>query len=188
VHAMSHRFSLLPSSLLLFTHCSRHHSTFHHTMTSENDQNSNATGDTAMSGAKSAAGAESETASVSSSSNVVIQTMAKKEVPKLFEYWKALTITEKDLSSYHATGWLTGVVLYSTTALDFPTIDRTIIVCFELHQMCGLGLPPSKFHVSILNNLGCELVHLHLNTISALSCFSMMCECWLGISPDTSLF
>jgi hypothetical protein len=68
--------------------------------------------------------------------------------------------------------------------LDFPTIDRTNIVCFE----CELGLPPSKFLVSILNYIRCELVHLHPNTISLLSCFSMLCECWLSIPPDTSLF
>jgi hypothetical protein len=54
--------------------------------------------------------------------------------------------------------------------------------------MCGLGLPPSKFLVSVLNYIGCELVHLHPNTISALSYFSMLCECWLDIPPDTSLF
>jgi hypothetical protein len=30
--------------------------------------------------------------------------MAKKEVPKMFEYWKAATIMEKDLSAYHVTG------------------------------------------------------------------------------------
>jgi hypothetical protein len=54
--------------------------------------------------------------------------------------------------------------------------------------MCGLDLPPSKFHVSILNHIGCELVHLNPNTISTLNCFCMLCECWLGIPPDTDLF
>jgi hypothetical protein len=54
--------------------------------------------------------------------------------------------------------------------------------------MCGLDLPPSKFLVAILNYLGCELIHLHLNAISALSCFSTLCECWIGIPPDTSLY
>jgi hypothetical protein len=55
-------------------------------------------------------------------------------------------------------------------------IDRTNIVCFESHLMCGLGLPPSKFLVSVLNYIECELVHLHSNAISAVSCFSMLCE------------
>jgi hypothetical protein len=78
-------------------------------------------------------------------------------------------------------------MICSTTTLDFPMIDLTNIVCFESHLMCGLDLPPSKLHVSILNFIYCELVHLHPNAISTLSCFSMLCECWLGIPPDTSL-
>jgi hypothetical protein len=36
--------------------------------------------------------------------------------------------------------------------------------------------------------LGCSLVHLNANVVSALSSFAMLCECWLGIPPDTSLF
>jgi hypothetical protein len=58
----------------------------------------------------------------------------------------------------------------------------------ESHLMCGLGLPPSKFLVSILNYLGCELVHLNPNAIATLNYFSMLCECWLGIPLDTNLF
>jgi hypothetical protein len=54
--------------------------------------------------------------------------------------------------------------------------------------MCGLGLPPSKFLVSILNYVGYELVHLHPNAISELNYFTMLCQWWLGIPPDTSLF
>jgi hypothetical protein len=114
--------------------------------------------------------------------------MAKKEVPKLFEYWKAPTITEEDLTAFHGTRGLPGVVLCSTTPLEFQTIDRTVIVCFESHLMCGLSLPPRKFLVSILNYLECELVHLNPNAIAMLKCFSMLCECWLDIPPDTSLF
>jgi hypothetical protein len=36
--------------------------------------------------------------------------------------------------------------------------------------------------------LNCELFHFNPNAISALSTFVMLCECWLGIAPDTSLF
>jgi hypothetical protein len=39
-----------------------------------------------------------------------------------------------------------------------------------------------------MNYLGCSLVHLNDNAISALSSSVMLCECWLGIPPDTSLF
>jgi hypothetical protein len=72
--------------------------------------------------------------------------------------------------------------------LDFLTIDHTHIVCFESHLMGGLGLPASKFLVAILGYLGCELIHLNPNAIATLSYFCMMCECWLGIPPYTSLF
>jgi hypothetical protein len=62
------------------------------------------------------------------------------------------------------------------------------VVCFESHLIAGLSLPPSKFLVAIMNFLGCELVHFNPNAITALSCFSMLCECWLEIPTDTSLF
>jgi hypothetical protein len=39
-----------------------------------------------------------------------------------------------------------------------------------------------------MSYLGCSLVHLNANVLSALSSFAMLCECWLGIPPDTSLF
>jgi hypothetical protein len=93
-----------------------------------------------------------------------------------------------NLAAYHATRWLPVLVRSSTTNLEFPTIVKTIIICFESHLMCGLGQPLSKFLVSILNYLGCELIHMNLNAITVLSCFSMLCECWLGIPPETSLF
>jgi hypothetical protein len=64
----------------------------------------------------------------------------------------------------------------------------TTIVYFESYLITGLDLPPSKFLYAIMNFLGCELVHFNPNAIIALSCFAMLCECWLGIAPDTSLF
>jgi hypothetical protein len=72
--------------------------------------------------------------------------------------------------------------------LESPTVENTIVVCFESHRVAGLDLPPSKFLVSILNFLRCEPVHLNPNTIAALSCFTMPCECWFEITPDTSMF
>jgi hypothetical protein len=72
--------------------------------------------------------------------------------------------------------------------VDIPMVDNSFVVCFESHLVAGLGLPPSKFHVSIMNFLRCELVHLNPNAIDALSCFTMLCKCWLGIALDTSLF
>jgi hypothetical protein len=73
-------------------------------MTGETDRASNIAGETAVFGSKGTTGAESKTDSASSSSNVVVRTMAKKEVPKLFKYGKALSITEEDLTAYHGAG------------------------------------------------------------------------------------
>jgi hypothetical protein len=72
--------------------------------------------------------------------------------------------------------------------VEYPTIDDNIVVCFESHLVVGLGLPPSKFLVAVMSHLGCELVHLNLNATAALSCFTMLCECWQGIVLDTSIF
>jgi hypothetical protein len=115
-------------------------------------------------------------------------TIMKKATLMLYEYWKKLKVTEVDRAAYHVVGWLTGGVESSISNLEFPTVDNTTIVYFESHLVAWLGLPPSKFLVSILNFLRCELVHLNPNAIAALSCFDMLCECWLGIPPDTSLF
>jgi hypothetical protein len=72
--------------------------------------------------------------------------------------------------------------------VDVLTTHSSTVVCFESHLIAGLDLPPSKFLVAIMNFLGCELVHFNPNAIIALNCFSMLCECWLGIPLDTSLF
>jgi hypothetical protein len=61
--------------------------------------------------------------------------------------------------------------------VEVPTVDNSTVVCFKSHLITGLGLPSSKFLVSILNFLGCDLVHLNANVIAALSCFTMLCEC-----------
>jgi hypothetical protein len=85
-------------------------------------------------------------------------------------------VTEADLAAYHAAGWLPGGVISFTYDLEFSTVDKTTIVCFESHLIAGFDLPPSKFLVSILNFLTCELVHLNPNAIHALSYFSILCE------------
>jgi hypothetical protein len=103
-------------------------------------------------------------------------------------YWKKSTIIEVDCSSYHTIGWLGGKLEFYVPTVDIPTVDGSTVVCFESHLIAGLDLPPGKFLVAIMNFLGCELVHLNLNAIAALSYFTMLCKCWLGIASDTSLF
>jgi hypothetical protein len=39
-----------------------------------------------------------------------------------------------------------------------------------------------------MNYLGCSLVHFNANAIAALDSFMILCECWLGIPPNSSMF
>ena len=114
--------------------------------------------------------------------------MADGEIPELTDFFKKTTVTENDRQAYHDCGWLTGNLISFIPEVDVPTVEGSTILCFESQLAAGLGLPPSKFLSSIMNYLGCSLVHLNSNAVSALSSFVMLCECWLGIPPDTSLF
>jgi hypothetical protein len=142
-------------------------------MAGESNQTLLAASDVAAN-AKMISSAESDVAVASSSSNVVIAKMAKKDVPVLTDYWKKSMVTELDRSAYHITGWLLGEV---ESFIEFFMVDNTTVVCFESHLVAGLGLPPIKFLISIMNFPMCELVHLNLNSIVAPSYFTMPCEC-----------
>jgi hypothetical protein len=72
--------------------------------------------------------------------------------------------------------------------VDVCTVEGSTILCFESQLAARVGLPLSKFLSSIMNYLKCSLVHLNTNAASALSSFVILCKCWLGIPPDTSLF
>jgi hypothetical protein len=157
-------------------------------MAGEIDQTLHVTGDAIIDKTKTASREESGFPTTSSSSNAAVEKMANKTTPTLSNYWKKLTVTEVDHSAYHTVGWLGSGLQSFIPEVDVPTVDNSIVVCFECHLVAGLGLLLSKFLVVILNFLGCELVHLNPNAIATLSCFTMLCECWLRTSPGTSLF
>jgi hypothetical protein len=104
------------------------------------------------------------------------------------EFIKKMIVTEDEPKGYHDLGWLPGHLMSSISEVEFPTVDDSNVTCFESHLIAALSIPPSKFLVTIISNLGCGLVHFNPNAIAALSCFTMLCECWLGIASDTSLF
>jgi hypothetical protein len=133
-------------------------------------------------------GAESTTMTNSSSPTRSAIPMANGEIPKLTGFFKGTTISEEELQAYHSHGWLTGNMLSAIPEVEVPTIAGSTILYFESRLLAGLGLPPSKFLAAIMNYLGCSLVHFNVNAIAALSSFVMLCECWLGIPPDSSLF
>jgi hypothetical protein len=138
--------------------------------------------------AKSDSRAESTTISTSSSPTHDASLMAKGEIPELTDFFKKTSITEEERQAYHDYGWLTDNVLSTITEVDVPTIHGSTVLCFESHLLAGLGLPPSKFLVAIMNYLGSSLVYFNANAIAALSSFVMLCECWLGILPHSNLF
>jgi hypothetical protein len=114
--------------------------------------------------------------------------MVAREIPELTDFFKKTGVTEDDRRAYHDRGWLTGNLVSFIPEVDVPTVEGSTIICFESELAAGVGLPPSKFLSSIMNYLGCSLVHLNSNAVSALSSFVMLCECWLVIPPDTSIF
>jgi hypothetical protein len=113
--------------------------------------------------------------------------MADGEILELTDFFKKTTVTEDDRKAYHDRGWMAGNLLSFIPEVDVPTIEGSTILYFESQLVAGLGLSPRKFLSRIMNYLGCSLVHLNPNTIFKLSSFVMLCECWLGIPPDTSL-
>jgi hypothetical protein len=143
-------------------------------MTSKTNQTLHVFGEDVAAKAKATSGVESDVPVASSSSNVTIEKMANKDTPMMSDYWKKFTVTEVDRSAYHTTSWLGGVLESFVPEVDVPAVDNSIVVCFESHFVAGLGLPPSKFLVSIMNFLRCELVHLNLNAIATLNCFTML--------------
>jgi hypothetical protein len=110
------------------------------------------------------------------------------EIPELANFFKKTIVTEADRQAYHDLGWLSDNLHSFIPEVDVPTVDGSTILCFECQLAAGLGFPPNKFLSSVMSYLGCSSVHLNANVVSALSSFAMLCECWLGIPPDTSLF
>jgi hypothetical protein len=131
---------------------------------------------------------ESAAATTSSSPTRDAAKMATGEVPVLLDFFKKTTIFEVDRTAYHTLGWLTSNLISFIPEVEIPTVEGSVTICSESHLYAGLGLPPSKFLSSIMNYLGCGPVHFNPNVIAALSSFMMLCECWLGIAPDSSLF
>jgi hypothetical protein len=131
---------------------------------------------------------ESAVMVTSSSPTCGIIKMDDGEIPELANFFKKTIATEADHQAYHDLGWLFGNLISFIPEVDVPTVEGSTVLCFECQLAAGLGLPPSKLLYSIMSYLGCSLVHLNANAVSALSSFMMLCECWLGISLDASLF
>jgi hypothetical protein len=146
-------------------------------MAGEADQNPPVITELAGGGNKSDSRMESDAPATSSSATLAAIKMADNQIPEITDLWKKSNVSEANRQAYHNLGWLTGNLISSIPEVDVPTTHDSIVVCFESHLVAGLGLPPSKFFVPIMNFLGCELVHFNLNATTALSYFTMLCEC-----------
>jgi hypothetical protein len=110
--------------------------------------------------------AESTTMVASSSPTRDTTRMAEREILELTNFFKKTTVTEDDRRAYHDHGWLTGNLVSFIAEVDVPTVEGSTILCFESQLAAGLELPPSKFLSSIMNYLGCSLVHLNTTAVS----------------------
>jgi hypothetical protein len=138
-------------------------------MASEADQNPPVITEPAIGSNKSDFGTESDAPATSSSTTLGAIKMADNQIPEITDLWKKSILSEANRQAYHNLGWLTGNLISSIPEVDVPTTHGSTVVCFESHLVVGLGLPPNKFLVAIINFLGCKLVHFNPNAITALS-------------------
>jgi hypothetical protein len=61
-------------------------------------------------------------------------------------------------------------------------------VLFFAFLLRGLSFPPHHFLCSLLFTYGIQLHDLNPNTILHITCFIMLCECFLGIEPHWALW
>jgi hypothetical protein len=177
----SHSFAFQLFVACYITHVS-------HSMATETTHDLHITDKPACDEAQSDSRAESAALATSSSPTLAATKMMDRKVPEMSNVFKKITVTEEERRAYHRFGWLTGDLISMISEVDVPTIHDSTIVCFESYLVARLGLQLSKFLSATTNFLGCELVHFNPNVIADLSFFAMLCECWLGIVPDTSLF
>jgi hypothetical protein len=137
---------------------------------------------------QSDSGAESIALATSSSPTLAATKIADKNVTEMSDFLKKTTVTKEERLAYHSFDWLTGNLISMILEIDVPTVHDSTTIYFESYLIAELGLMSNKFLSSIMNFLDCELVHFNPSAISALSCFAILCECWMGTTRDTSLF
>jgi hypothetical protein len=109
--------------------------------------------------AQSDSTAQSIAPATSSSPTLATTKMSDRKVPKMRDIFKKTTVTEEERLTYHSFGWLTRNLISMITEVDVRIVYDSTTICFESYLIVGLGLLPRKFLSSIMNFLGCELVH-----------------------------
>jgi hypothetical protein len=104
---------------------------------------------------------ESAAPVTSSSPTLATTKMVDRKVPEMSDFFKKIPITEEERLAYHSFGWLTGNLISTISKVDVSIVHDSTTTYFESYLIVGLGLPPNKFLSSIIDFLGCELVHFN---------------------------
>jgi hypothetical protein len=64
--------------------------------------------------------------------------MVEEEIPELTDFFKKTTVTEDDRQAYHDREWLADNLISFILEVDVPTVDGSIILCFESQLAAGL--------------------------------------------------
>jgi hypothetical protein len=158
-----------------------------HSMASEADQILRTADEPIVGESNNDSRTESDSPAVSTSSNTTAAKIADKTVPDMSDYWKKIDNhrgRSSSLSLRQLTGRWPGIFNLSGRHSHGRWLHRGL---FWISFGCW-AWPSSQQISCYYNELRCELVHFNPNAIIVLSCLTMLCEYWLGIAPDTSLF
>jgi hypothetical protein len=71
---------------------------------------------------------------------------------------------------------------------EIPTPNTNEIVLSKAFFLRGFGLPSCNFFRGLLHHCKIELIHLNLNSILQITVFMHLCEAYLVILPNFTLF
>jgi hypothetical protein len=71
---------------------------------------------------------------------------------------------------------------------EIPTPNTNEIVLSKAFFLRGFGLPSCNFFRGLLHHFKIELIHLNLNSILQITVFMHLCEAYLVILPNFTLF
>jgi len=105
--------------------------------------------------------------------------------------WSRSTITEDHLGEFRQKGWLPPSEQVAARAAGLevrPEPRAGERVCFAEFLPRGLSFPLHSFVRGLLYAYGIQLHDLTPNGLLHISCFIVLCECFLGVSPSWPLW
>lgn len=106
--------------------------------------------------------------------------------------WQHSVVMKKDLDRLVDAGLLRPLIEGNEWLVpeqeSSPEWKVGYIVSFVHFYERGVGVPPHDFFCAVLFHYGCELDHLNPNGIQQVSTFLVLCEDFLGVSPNFTLW